>query len=96
VAAILEDEDVDSLEMDVVRIEADRVPLKKNPANVTTVDAVITFLRSAGRNFVDLNGYSYLILILLPRVVLLRLLHPFFLALSQLYCHMRSMIDSDS
>jgi len=32
VAAILEDEDVDSLEVDVDLMEADRVPLRKAPA----------------------------------------------------------------
>ena len=38
---------------------------------------------------------SYLILVLLPRVVLLKVLHLLFMTLPQLYCR-RSMIDSDS
>jgi len=36
----LKDEDVDPLEVDVVLMEADKVPLRKAPDNVSTVDAV--------------------------------------------------------
>ena len=56
VAAILEDEDVDSLEVDVVLMEADRVSLRKDPGYVGIVDAVITSPRSVERNLVDLSG----------------------------------------
>ena len=59
VNAILEDEDVDLLEVDVARMEAERVPLRKVPDNAGTVDAVITSPRSAGRNLVDLSGHSF-------------------------------------
>ena len=62
VVAILEDEDVDLLEVDVARMEADRVPLRKDPSNAGTVDASITSLRSDGRNLVDLNGHNFLCL----------------------------------
>ena len=72
VAAILEDEDVDLLEVGVARMETDRVPLRKDPGNASTVDAVITSPRSAGRNLVDLSGAQLLSLILLLRVALLR------------------------
>ena len=65
---ILEDEDVAPLEVDVVLMEADRVPLRKDPGYVGTVNAVITSPRSAWRNLVDLSGHSYLSLILLLRV----------------------------
>jgi len=37
VAAILEGEDVDLLEVDVARMEVDRVPLRKDPDNASTV-----------------------------------------------------------
>ena len=47
-AAILEDEDVDLLDVDMARMEADRVPLRKDPVNADTVDAVITSPKSAG------------------------------------------------
>jgi len=76
VAAILEDKDMDLLEVDVARMEADRVPLRKNPGNASTVDAVITFLRSAGRNLVELSRNNYLSLTLLLRVELLRTIRP--------------------
>jgi len=76
VAAILEDEDLDLLEVDVARIEANKVPLRKDPSNAGTVDAVITSPRSAGRNLVDLSGHSYLSLFFLLRVALLRTIHP--------------------
>ena len=56
VAAILEDENVDLLEVDVARMEADRVLLRKVLSNAGTMDAVITSPRSAGRNLVDLSG----------------------------------------
>ena len=72
-ATILEDKDVDLLEVDVDLLEADRVPLRKDPG---TVDAVITSPRSAERNLVDLSGHSYLSLILLLRVALLRTIRP--------------------
>jgi len=88
VAAILEDGDVDLLEVDVARMEADRVPLRKDPCNAGIVDAVITSPRSAGRNLIDLSVHKYLSLILLLRVALLRTihsLHPLFLDLSLLY-----------
>ena len=88
VVAILEDKDVDLLEVGVARMEVDRVPLRKDPNNAGTVDAVITSPRSAGRNLVDLSGHSYLSMILLLRVALLRTIHPlppFFLDLPLLY-----------
>jgi len=53
-------------------MEADRVPMRKDPGNVGIMDALITSLRNAGRNLVDLSGHIYLILVLQPRVVLLR------------------------
>ena len=59
VAAILEDGDVDLLELNVARMEADRVPLRKAFGNASPVNAVITFPRSAGRNSVDLSGHNY-------------------------------------
>jgi len=95
VAAILEDEDVDSLEVDVDLMEANIVPLRKAPGNVDIVDVAITSLKSAGRNLDRLSGHSYLILVLLPCVVLLRVVHLLFLTLSRLYCRKKSMIDSD-
>ena len=67
-AAILEDEDV-------ARMEANRVPLRKDPGNADTVDAVITSPRSAGRNLINLSSHSYLSLIFLLRVALLRTIH---------------------
>ena len=96
VAAILKDEDIDSLEVDVDLMEADRVPLRMTPENVGIVDVATTSLKSAGRNLDVMSGHNYLILILLPRVVLLRVLHLLFQALSRLYCCRRSIIDSDS
>ena len=72
-AVILKDEDVALLEVDVVLMEGDRVPLRKDLGNVGTVDAIITSPKSAERNFVDLSGHNYLILILLSRVVILRI-----------------------
>ena len=88
VAAILEDEDVDLLEVGVARMETDRVPLRKDPSNAGTVEAVITSPRSVGRNLIDLSAHSYLSLILMLRVVLLRTIHPLpplFLDLPHLY-----------
>jgi len=70
VAAILEDGNVDLLEVNVARMEADRVPLRKAFGNASTVNAVITSPRSAGRNSVDLSGHSYLSLTLLLCVAL--------------------------
>jgi len=66
VAAILEDEDVDSSEVDVDLMEADIVPLRKAPSNVGIVDVAITSRKSAGRNLDVLSGHNYLILVLLP------------------------------
>jgi len=80
-AAILKDENVDPLEVDVVIMEADRVLLRKDPSNVGIENAVITSLKSVRRNLIDLSGHSYLILILLPRVVILKSLHPLFITL---------------
>jgi len=84
VAAILEDEDVDLLEVDVARMEADRVPLSKDPDNA----GIITYSRSAGRNLVDLSGHNFLSLTPLLYVALLRTIHPLpplFLDLPRLY-----------
>ena len=86
--AILEDEDVDLLEVDVARMEADRVPLRKNPGNAGTVDAAITFPRSVRKNLVDLSGHRFLNLIPLLRIALfrtIRSLPPLFLGLPRLY-----------
>jgi len=72
---------------------------EKRPGNAGIVYAVITFTRSAGRNLVDLSGHSYLSLILLLRISLLRTicpLPPLFLDLPLLYWHMRNIIDFDS
>jgi len=95
VTAILEDENINSLEMDVDIMEADRVPLRKAPGNVGIMDVAITSPKSTGRNLDVLSGHNYLILALLHRVVL-RVFHPLFLTLSRLYCRGRSMIGSDS
>jgi len=76
VATILKVEDMDLLEVYVARIEADRVPLRKDPDNAGTVDAVITSPRSAGKILVDLSGHNYLSLILLLRVALPMTIHP--------------------
>jgi len=76
------------LEVNVARMEADRVPLRKDPGNAGTVDTVITSPRSAGKNLVDLSGHSFLSLILLLSVALLRTIHPLpllFLDLLRLY-----------
>ena len=64
-ATILEDKDVDLLNVNVARMEAERVPLRKDPGNACTVDAIITSLRSVEKNLVDLSGHSYLSMILL-------------------------------
>jgi len=85
VATILEDEDMNSLEVDVDLMEADRVPLRKAPSNVGLVDVVITSPKSVERNLIDLIRHSYLILVLLLRVVLLKILHLLFLTFSRLY-----------
>jgi len=71
VAAILKNENVNLLEVDVARIETDRVPLRKVSGNAGTVDVVITSPRNAERNLVDLSGHNYLSLILLLCVALL-------------------------
>ena len=96
VAAILEDEDVDSMEVNVDLMEADRVPLRKAPDNIGIVDVAITSPKSVRRNLNVLSGHNYLILVLLLHVVLLRDLHLLFLPLPQLYYRNRSMIDYDS
>ena len=86
--AILEGEDVDLLEVDVARMVAHKVPLRKALHNVDTVDAVITYPRSVRRNLVDLSGHSFLSLTLPLRVALLRTIYPLpplILDLSQLY-----------
>ena len=95
VATILEDENVDSLEMGRESYGSKQNASEKGPGNVGIVDVGITFLKSAERNLDVLNRHIYLILVLLPRVVLLRV-HLLFLALSRLYWRRRSMIDSDS
>ena len=92
VATILEDEDVNSLEVDLM--EADIVALRKALSNVGIVDVEITYQKSVMRNLVDLSGHNYLILVFLPRVVLK--INLLFLALPRLYRRRRSMIDSDS
>jgi len=86
VVAIL-DEDVNLLEVDVARMEADRVPLRKDPGNAGTMDVVITSPRSVARNLVDLSGHSFLSLIFLLRITLktIRLLPPLFMDLPRLY-----------
>ena len=73
-----------------------RVSLRKAPDNVGIVDIATTSPQSIGRNLDILSGHNFLILVLLPRVVLLRVFHLLFLALPRLYYHRRSMIDSDS
>jgi len=97
VAAILKNENVNLLEVDVARMETDRVPLRKVSGNAGTVDVVITSPRNAERNLVDLSGHNYLSLILLLCVALLiysstssAIFGP------RLYWHRRSMIDFDS
>jgi len=85
VAAILEDENMDLLEVDVARMETDKVPLRKDPDNM---DAVITSPRSARRNLVDLSEHNFLSLTPLLRVALLRTIRPLpllFLDLPRLY-----------
>jgi len=69
---------------------------EKGPGNVDIMDVAITSPISVERNLDVLSGHNYLILVLLPRVVLLRVLHLAYLALPRLYCRRRSMIDSDS
>ena len=44
VAAFLEDKNVNLLEVDVTRMEADRVPLRKDPVNAGIVDVVKSHL----------------------------------------------------
>jgi len=89
VAAILEDEDMDSLEVEMDLMETDRVPL--NDPAICIMDVAITFPKSTGRNLDVLSGRNYLILVIfLPRVVL-RVFHLLFLTLPRLY-YRRSMI----
>ena len=71
------------------------MPLRKAPGNVGIVDIAITSPKNIGRNLDVLSGHNYLILALLPRVILLRVLHMLFMSLPRLYCCRRSMIDSD-
>ena len=66
-AAILKEEDVDSLEVGMDLIEANKMPLRKAPGNVNIVDVAITSPKSVGRNLDGMSGHSYLILVLLPR-----------------------------
>jgi len=54
VVAILED--LNSLEVDVDLMKADRVPLRKTPDNVGIVDVAITSPKSVERNLIDLSG----------------------------------------
>jgi len=82
-AAILQDDDVNSLEVDVDLMEADIVPLKKAPGNVGIVDVAITSPKSTGRNLDVLSEHSYLILILLHRVVLTAIPASYTIILSQ-------------
>ena len=82
-AAILEDEDVDSLEVDVDLMEADRVALRKASGNVGIVNVAITFPKNTGRNLDVLSEHSYLILILLHRVVLTAIPASYTIILSQ-------------
>ena len=70
-AAILEDENVDLLEVNVDLMDANKV-LRKIPDNVGIVDVTTTSQKSVWRNLDDLSEHSYLILALLPCVVLLR------------------------
>ena len=93
--AILENEDVDPY-VDVDFMKADRVSLRKALDNVGIVNVAITTLKNTGRNLDVLSEHSYLILVLLPRVVLLKVLHLLFLILSRLYYRRRSIINSDS
>ena len=69
---------------------------EKGSRQYRIVDAVITSPKCVGRNLIDLSGHSYLILILLPHVVILKSLLSLFLPLSRLYYRRRSMIDSAS
>ena len=85
--------------LDVARMEADRIPLIKVPDNAGTVDKVITSPRSVGRNLFDLSEHSYLSLILLLRVALLRTIHslpPLFLGSFTVVLTQMSMINIDS
>jgi len=47
-------------------MEADRVPLSKDPGNIGTVNILITSPKSVGRNLIYLSGHNYLILIPAP------------------------------
>jgi len=49
------------LEVNVILMEADRVPSRKDLGNVDIMNAVITSLKSAERNLVDLSEHNYLI-----------------------------------
>ena len=52
------EEDVALLDLDAVLLVADIVLLIRGLGTVSTVDRVITFLRSAGRSLVDLSGHN--------------------------------------
>jgi len=58
VAAILEDEDVNSLEVDVDLMEVDIVPLRKAPGNIGIMDVAITSLKNARRNLDVLSEWQ--------------------------------------
>ena len=89
VATILEDEDVDLLEVYVARMEADRGSLRKVSGNAGTMDIVITYPKSVGRNLVDLSGHIYLSLILLLCAALFKSIHP----LPPLFLYLPHCID---
>jgi len=81
VAMILEDKDMNSLKVNMDPMEANKVSLRKAPDNVGIVNVVITSLKSAEKNLIHLSGHNYLVLVLLPCVVLLRVFHLLLLAL---------------
>ena len=79
----------------MAHIVVDIVALRKDHVNADIVGGIITFLRSAERNLVALNGHIRLILTLLSIVILFMLFQPLFLVLLVLllqYFHMLSMI----
>jgi len=75
VGPILEHEDVDLLEVNVARMEADSTS-EKGPQQCRHCERSNHISRSAGRNLVDLSGYNFLSLIHLLRVALLGTIHP--------------------
>jgi len=78
----------------MAHIVVDIVALRKDHVNADIVGGIITFLRSAERNLVALNGHNRLILTLLSIIILFMLFQPLFLVLLVLlqYFHMLSMI----